>query len=177
MLPLAAAGLSRAHVPDTELIVAVASVMPQFVIALCAPAIGRYAETHGRRPLLLLGWASVPVQGLLLAALPMAWLLPGAQLVSGIGVAVLGVMLPLVAADLSHGTRRFNLCLSALNFPIAVGATLSTTVSGFVADRFGDVAAFLGLALLGAAGLALLWLAMPETRPVLGPPRAPAPTR
>jgi len=125
--------------------------------------------------LLLLGWGSVPVQGLLLAILPTPWLLPWVQLISGIGAAVLGVMLPLVAADLSHGTRRFTLCLSALNFPIAVGATLSTTLSGFVAERFGDMAAFFGLALVGAAGLALLWLAMPETRPVLAHPMmAPA---
>ena len=177
MLPLAAAGLSRAHVKDTELIVAVAIVMPQIVVALCAPAIGRYAETHGRRPLLLLGWGSVPVQGLLLALLPTPWLLPGVQMISGIGAAVLGVMLPLVAADLSHGTRRFTLCLSALNLPIAIGATLSTTLSGFFADRFGDIAAFLGLGLAGASGLMLLWLAMPETRPVLISPMAPEPAR
>lgn len=165
MMPLAAAGLSRADNPNTELIVAAAIIMPQIVVALCAPGIGRYAERHGRKGLMLLGWGSLPVQGLLLALLPTPWLLPGIQFLGGFGAAVFGVMLPLVAADLSRGTKRFTLCLSGLSFPIAVGATLSTTLAGLVADRLGDMAAFMGLGFVGCLGTALLWLAMPETRP------------
>lgn len=165
MMPLAAAGLSRNDNPNAELIVATAIIMPQIVVALCAPGVGRYAERHGRRGLMLLGWGSLPVQALLLAVLPTPWLLPGVQFLGGFGAAVLGVMLPLVAADLSRGTRRFTLCLSGLSFPIAVGATLSTTLAGLVADHLGTMAAFLGLGLVGCLGTALLWLAMPETRP------------
>ena len=48
---------------------------------------------------------------------------------------------------------------------MGIGATLSTTVAGWIADRYGDPAAFVTLALAGLAGVALVWLAMPETRP------------
>ena len=99
-----------------------------------------------------------------LALLPSPWLLPAAQIWGGVGIAIFAVLLPLVAADLSHGTRRFTLCLSSLSIPVAIGASLSTILAGLVADRAGDMAAFLGLGLVGLGGVALLWLAMPETR-------------
>ncbi|MGB9115618.1 MAG: hypothetical protein WCC91_10090 [Bradyrhizobium sp.] len=36
--------------------------------------------------------------------------------------------------------------------------------TGYVSDRFGSSIAFTGLAGIAAAGLATIWLAMPETR-------------
>jgi MFS family permease len=163
MLPLAAAGLSRAKVPHTDLIVAISIMMQPLVAALISPAIGRFAEQNGRRGLMLVSWSIVPLQGFLLAILPSPWLLPTTQALAGVATAIFAIMLPLVAADISRGTRRFTLCLSSLSFPVAVGAALSTALAGFIADKAGDAAAFLGLALAGLAGLALLWLAMPET--------------
>ena len=46
-----------------------------------------------------------------------------------------------------------------------LGATASTTAAGVVADAFGAPAAFLGLAIIGFASVALIWWMMPETRP------------
>lgn len=164
MLPMAAARLSREGVARADLILAIAVIVPSVVTALASPAIGRYAQAHGRRGIMLLGWALVPAEGVMLAALPLPWLLPVAQVLGGAAGAVFAVMLPLVAADLSQGTRHFTLCLSSLSFPVALGATLSTTLAGLAADRLGDAAGFTGLALAGLAGTALLALAMPETR-------------
>ena len=58
-----------------------------------------------------------------------------------------------------------NLCLGFVGFAIGIGATLSTTVAGWIADQFGDPAAFLALATVGMAALLLVWLAMSETKP------------
>jgi hypothetical protein len=44
-----------------------------------------------------------------------------------------------------------------------VGASLSTTLAGWMSDRLGSSVAFLGLACIGAAGLVLTALLMPET--------------
>ncbi len=164
MLPLTAASLARAQMAHTDFLVAVSIMVPPGIAVLFAPAIGRFAEQRGRRGLLLLGWAMLPAQALALALLPSPWLLPAAQMLGGVGIAIFAVLLPLVAADLSHGTRRFTLCLSSLSIPVAIGASLSTILAGLVADRAGDMAAFLGLGLVGLGGVALLWLAMPETR-------------
>ena len=86
------------------------------------------------------------------------------QALDGVSAAVFGVLLPLVAADLTLGPRRFNLCMGFLGLWIAGAATLSTALGGLVADRASTSTAFLALAWAGAAGTLLVWAVMPETR-------------
>jgi predicted MFS family arabinose efflux permease len=88
-----------------------------------------------------------------------------AQLLDGISGAVFGVLVPLVVADVTRGTGHFNLALGIVGTAIGVGATLSTTLAGYVSDHFGSNSAFLVLAAIAAAGLACIWAFMPETRP------------
>ncbi len=75
------------------------------------------------------------------------------QLLDGVSAAGFGVMLPLMAADLTRGTNRFNLCMGLFGLAAGLGATVSTArrrrSSPTVRQR--DVA-LLGLA---AAGLCL----------------------
>jgi len=163
MLPLAASAATMRAGSEANLIIAACIMVPQAVVALCSPAVGRLATQWGRRPVLLLGWAALPLRGLLLAVLPGPYLLVGVQAVSGVSAAVFGVMLPLLAADLTRGRPHFNLCLGVLGLAVSLGATLSTAMAGWVADAMGLGTAFLCLAAAGAAGWWLLWVAMPET--------------
>ena len=78
---------------------------------------------------------------------------------------VVGLMIPLIAADLTRRTGFLNLAISSLNLAIGLGAMLSTAVAGWATDMFGAPAAFLGLALVGFAALAVLGFMMKETRP------------
>ena len=89
------------------------------------------------------------------------------QSISGISAAVFGVMLPLVAADLTSDRRHFNLCIGAFGLCSAAGATLSTAVGGWISDNAGQVPAFLALAAAGLAGTLAIWALMPETAPIL----------
>jgi MFS family permease len=165
MLPLAGAAVTMRAGNLGNLIIGACIVVPQAVVALASPWIGRRAAAAGRRQMLLLGWLALPVRGVLLAVLPGPYLLIGAQAVSGISAAVFGVMLPLVAADLTRGTSHFNLCLGVLGLAVCAGAAISTGLAGWVADVAGMDAAFLSLALAGLAGAVLVWAVMPETRP------------
>jgi MFS family permease len=169
MLPLAGAAVTMRAGGFANVIIAACIVVPQAVVALLSPWVGRSAERFGRRRLLLLGWAALPLRGLLLAVLPGGWLLVLGQTVSGISAAVFGVMVPLLAADLTRGTSHFNLCMGVLGLATYLGAALSTSLSGEIADISGLPAAFLALAASGLLGTALVWLAMPETRP---PPKS-----
>jgi cyanate permease len=101
----------------------------------------------------------------LLAVLPGSWLLVAGQAVSGISAAVFGVLLPLLAADLTIGTAHFNLCMGILGLAMYLGAAVSTTMSGGIADAAGMEVAFLVLAGIGVVGFLTVWLMMPETRP------------
>ena len=68
------------------------------------------------------------------------------QILDGVCAAVLGVILPLVVADVMRGTGRFNLGLGIVGSAVGIGAALSTTLAGYMMDRFGSSLAFWSLA-------------------------------
>lgn len=164
MLPIAAAQVTERTAEYANLIIAACIMVPQAVVTLTSPWVGSRANQWGRRPLMLLGWGALPVRGLLLAFLPGPYLLIAGQSISGISAAVFGVMLPLVAADLTKRNGHFNLCLGALGLCVFGGAAVSTTLAGWIADEAGNRMAFLALAAIGLMGMLLIWLLMPETR-------------
>jgi predicted MFS family arabinose efflux permease len=164
MLPLALNAMTqRSGAPG--LVVSAAIVVPQIVAALISPWIGGAAQRFGRRPVLLAGFLALPLRGLLLATQPAALPLAIMQVLDGISAAVLGIMVPLIAADVTRRTGFLNLAISSLGLAANIGATFSTTLGGLVADRFGISAALLGLAMIGFAATCLVWAALPETRP------------
>jgi MFS family permease len=165
LLPLAGSAITKRAADAASLVIAASIVLPQLIMALISPAIGRIAEARGRRPILLLGSAMFPVRGVLLAVTTDPSLVVLFQLLDGIAAACFGVMVPLVTADITGRSGHLNLALGFVGFAMGIGATLSTTVAGWIADHYGDPAAFAALAFAGLAGLALVWLAMPETRP------------
>ena len=163
MLPLVANEVTRSTGASANLVIAACVVVPQAIVAGLSPLVGRTAESLGRRPILLLGFAALPLRGLLLSFDAHPAFVVLVQALDGISAAVFGVLLPLVAADLTRGTRRFNLCMGLLGLAVGAGATLSTTIAGLVADRFGNGPALLVLAGVGAAAVVGLF-ALPETR-------------
>jgi MFS family permease len=165
MLPLAGSAVTMRAGHFANIIIAACIVVPQAIVAMMSPWVGRVAEKIGRKRLLLLGWGALPVRGLLLAVLPGSWPLIAGQAVSGVSAAVFGVMLPLLAADLTRGTAHFNLCMGMLGLALYLGAAISTTLSGGIADDAGTQTAFFALAAVGLLGTLVVWLAMPETRP------------
>jgi MFS family permease len=165
MPAIVAAQVTKRRPELATLIVATTMLLPQAIVAMISPWIGRTAQRSGRRPMLLLGWGLLPVQGLLYATLPGPYALWICQGLSGVSGAVFGVMMTLVAADLTRGSGRFNLTLGALGVAISIGASLSTFFTGVTAAAFGGTVAYLGLALAGLCGVLLLWVGMPETHP------------
>ncbi|HEY4252336.1 MAG TPA: MFS transporter [Roseomonas sp.] len=165
MLPLAGTQVTRNAGEEANLIIAACIIAPQCVMALIAPWMGRLAERRGRRAALLLGFAALPARGALLAVVQdPAWLIL-VQALDGISAAALGVMLPLLAADATRGSGRFNLCLGVFGLAIGIGGTLSTTLAGLAAEWFGVGTAFALLAGVGLLSVVTVWAAMPETRP------------
>ncbi len=163
MLPLAAGEVTKRLGGGASLVIAACIVVPQAIVALLSPFVGRAADRWGRRPVLFMGFLALPLRGLLLGVVHAPGWLVAVQALDGLSAAAFGVMLPLVAADLTRGTNRFNLCLGALGLAAAGGATLSTTLAGVMADSFGQTATFLALAGVGLLS-AFSILGMQETR-------------
>ena len=173
MLPFAAGVLTkRAGGDEANLLIAASIVLPQLIVALISPSIGRLAATRGRRWVLLLGFCMLPLRGVLFALLTNPAFVVMNQVFDGIAAASFGIMVPLVTSDIAGRSGHFNLSLGFIGLAMGVGAMISTTLAGWIGDHFGDQAAFLALASAGLAGTLLVWRAMPETR---SPP--PATTR
>jgi sugar phosphate permease len=73
-------------------------------------------------------------------------------------------MVPLIVADVAFGSGHFSVSHGIVGTATGIGASLSTVLAGYAADRFGSSVAFVGLAAIAATGLAMIWLVMPETR-------------
>jgi len=166
MLPLMGSVVTMRSSQWATVIIAACIVVPQLVVAVSSPWIGIRAQIWGRRPLLLIGFAALPIRGLLFASVTNPELLLVVQLLDGVTAAVFAVMVPLVVADLTRGTGHFNLGQGILGTAIGIGASLSATLAGYVTDHFGSRPAFATLAAIALAGFAVLWFLMPETRPV-----------
>jgi predicted MFS family arabinose efflux permease len=165
MLPLVGSVVTMQSARWATLIIAACIVVPQIVVAAMSPWIGARAQIWGRRPLLIIAFAALPIRGLLFAFISDPTILVAVQILDGVTAAVFAVMVPLVVADLTRGTGRFNLGQGILGTATGIGASLSATLAGYLTDRFGSAAAFSSLAAVALVGLTLVWLLMPETRP------------
>jgi MFS family permease len=166
MLPLMGGILTLRSSQWASTLIGACIVVPQLVVAGFAPLVGRVADSWGRRPLLLFCFVALALRGVLFAFVTDPYLIVVVQILDGVCAAVLGVALPLVVADITHGTGRFNLGLGVVGSAVGIGAALSTTLAGHAIDHFGSSVAFFSLASIAACGLALVWLLLPETGPM-----------
>jgi MFS family permease len=167
MLPLMGGLLTSRSAGLATVWVAGCLIVPQLVVAAFSPWVGRKSQTWGRRPLLVICFVALLLRGVLFALTSNPYLVVSAQALDGISAAVLAVVFPLIVADITRETGRFNLALGIVGSAMGIGAALSTTVAGFVFDQFGSHVCFFGLAAVAGAGLLTAWLIMPETRPKL----------
>lgn len=164
LLPLAGGALTKRAGDNANLLIALCIIVPQLVVALLSPGVAEAAQRCGRRPVMLLGFAALPVRAVLFAGFDDPSVVVAAQALDGVSAAAFGVLLPLIASDVTHGTGRFNLCLGMMGLAAAVGATLSTALAGAIATEFSDRIAFLALAAAGIAAVFAVQLLMPETK-------------
>jgi MFS family permease len=165
LLPLMLGELSQRG-NASGFVVPAAIIVPQLITMAASPRVGAMARIAGRRKILLVGFIALPARALLFAFNPSPEAVDVIEIFDGISATVLGLMVPLIAADLTVKTGHLNLAIGSFGLAVGLGATFSTTTAGWVADRMGAEMAFLGLALVGGIATVLLALAMPETRPI-----------
>ena len=165
MLPLAGEAFASSKEAISSLIVSALIMVPQIIVAIMAPWTGRRANMWGRRPLLLIGFAALPIRALVFAWTTDPAILIVAQVLDGVSGTMLGVLTALIVADLTAGTGRFNLAQGFIGTISGIGASLSTTLSGLVAGSLGRAAGFFGISAVALVAVLLVWLLMPETHP------------
>ena len=164
MLPILAGILAKRDPETAALVLSICILVPQFVVVAIAPWIGVRAQSWGRRPLLLLTFVALSARGAIFAVTSDPYLLVAAQLLDGISAASLGVLLPLIIADVTRGSGHFNFAQGLLGAAVGIGASFSTTLAGFIADTSGGPITFLLLSCVGVMGLVFVFAVVPETR-------------
>ena len=165
MLPVIGQDLARNQSGPPSVLMAGLIAVPQIVTAVISPWVGYHSEKFGRKPLLLVGFGVEIIRAMLFAYFSKYWVLIIAQLLSGVTAATVTVLTVLVVTDLTTGTGRFNLVRGFVGTIIAISASISTGVTGFIFEKLGDWQGFSILAGFAVIATGLFWLAMPETRP------------
>jgi MFS family permease len=78
--------------------------------------------------------------------------------------ASLGVLVPLIIADVTHGSGHFNFAQGLIGVAVGIGASLSTGIAGYVADISGPAIVFFSLCGVAVAGIVFVVALVPETR-------------
>ena len=139
-------------------------VAAQLVMVPVAMLVGRKADDWGRKPLFLFAFAILAVRGALYTLSDDPYWLVGVQALDGIGAGIFGALFPVIIADLTEGSGRFNVSQGAVATAQGLGAAVSATVAGTIIVRFGYGASFLTLAAIAGVGFALYLVCMPETK-------------
>ncbi|WP_118915477.1 MFS transporter [Mycobacterium shigaense] len=165
MLPLVGQLLALHNKDVGTALMAVCIVAAQLVMVPVAYLAGAKADSWGRKPIFLFGFAVLAARGLLYTLSGNPYWLVGVQLLDGVGAGIFGALFPLVVQDVTHGTGRFNVSLGAVTAATGTGAAVSNYVAGAIVVAAGYNAAFLALGVLAVAGFVLYLLGMPETAP------------
>jgi MFS family permease len=166
MLPLVGQKLALGHIGEATALMSACVVAAQAVMLPMALIVAAYADRIGRKPLCLAAFAVLPIRGVLFTLSNDPFWLVGVQLLDGVGAGLFGALTPILLADLTRGTGRFNMSQGALATVQGISVAISSAVSGGVVVAEGYSVAFLFLAAVAVAAFLVFLIAMPETLPV-----------
>ncbi len=150
--------------PDSATQVAAACMIAaQVSMVATATLAGAWVAGRGWRGIVMVAFLALVARGLLLTLADQPVLVAAIQLLDGIGVAIFGVLFPVIIADAERGGGRFGTAQGTVGTVHGLGGLTSAPISAAVILSLGYDAAFLILALIAATGLVLFWAAMPET--------------
>lgn len=164
ILPLLGQLISKDHGNTSMLFMSMLVVTTQLVITQIAPWSGKKASIWGRKPLLLIGFAVLPIRALLYTLNHSIESLISLQLLDGLSAGIFSVVSVLMIADLTKGTGRFNFALGVTGTSVGIGSALSQVIAGTIVKNDGYSAGFIFLAIVGIAAFLILFFFVSETK-------------
>lgn len=157
MLPLLGQAIVARGEGDPSAATALTVVVAQLTMIPMALLASRLAQRKGYWIVIVLALAALPLRGLIAASFQSYWVIVPVQILDGVGAGLLGVALPGLVAGILRGSGHFNVGLGAVMTVQGIGASLSPTLGGYVAQSYGYAAAFLVLGAMAILAL-VLWL-------------------
>ena len=173
LLPLIGQKFALGHPREATVMLSACIIAAQVVMLGISVFAGAKADKWGAKPILLIGFAALPLRAALFAVSDNSFWLIGVELLDGISGGIFAMMTPLVVADGMRGTGRYNLALGAIGTMQGVGASVALYTSGVAVDILGYTMGFIGLGVAGTAALLIILFGLPETRPTSSARRRP----
>ncbi|CAJ1932320.1 unnamed protein product [Cylindrotheca closterium] len=161
---------SRNAIPLT----AGAIIMAQVTMAFATQIGDNYtAKGTGRKVLFMAGLLSLPIRCALIIMFSDAGsaFLLSTQIFDGIGGGLMGLIQPLIIADITFGSGRFNAVNGLIASCFGLGATLSNFLGQMVVERYGHIASLTASFFLSIIPI-LVFSNMTETYGLRGQSRA-----
>jgi len=118
-------GTLTAKGSNPSLLIAACIVLPQIIVALASPSVGRLANAAVRRIVLTIGLSMLPLRACCSRPGQNPTLLVTVQVLDGVAAACFGIMVPLIVSDVAAG-RAISICPGRRRFGIGIGGTLSS---------------------------------------------------
>jgi MFS family permease len=163
MLPLLGQALVAHGYGSPSAYTGVTIVIAQLTMVPVAIVAARLAEQRGYWIVFLLALIALPIRGAIAAYVEGPYGLAPVQILDGVGAGLLGVAVPGLVARILEGTGHVNAGLGAVMTLQGVGAALSPTLGGVIAQRFGYASAFLALGGIACIALMVWIVARPLT--------------
>jgi MFS family permease len=177
LLSLVGQKFALAHPEDATVMLSACIIAAQLVMLGVSVFAGLKADKWGAKPILLIGFAALPLRAALFAVSDDSYWVIGFELLDGVSAGIFAMMMPLIVADGMRGTGRYNLALGAIGTMQGVGASISLYTSGLAVEILGYRLGFVGLCVAGTAALLVILFFLPETRPTSRRPAASVPPR
>lgn len=162
MLPLAGQYIVSENKVNASVYMSACIVIAQLVMVPTAAWCSR-KSTSGRKWLMLVCFAALPIRGLLYTLSPNPYFITSVQVLDGLSAGIFGVVSILIVADLTKGSGHFNLANGILITAVGLGASLSNVAGGYIANLFSFRYAFLFLSVVAAMAFVICLLFMKET--------------
>lgn len=172
LLPLAGQKFALAHPEEATVLLSACIIAAQLVMLGISVFAGRKADTWGCKPILLIGFAALPLRAVLFTFTNDSFWLIGVELLDGISSGIFAMMTPLIVADGMRGTGRYNMALGVIGTMQGIGASIALYTSGVAVQFLGYTMGFLGLAVAGVVATLVILFGLPETRPTAKPSSA-----
>eukprot|EP01052_Picozoa_sp_SAG31_P018517 SAG31_NODE_1314_length_8851_cov_7.233318_8_plen_421_part_00 len=190
MLPLLGQKLSLGATTGkgkAMLFMAACQVIAQGIMTIVAAVVGRIADSWGRQPIFIVGFAVIPTRGLIVSLISHSdpWLLISTQVFDGLANGIFGVLSVVVAEDLAAGTGRYNMVFGLVSTCVQIGAACSLLFGEYIVEIFnegqdddhGYDMAFRFLGFVALIPVLLFTAAVGETAPQLAASEAPEESR
>lgn len=177
MLPLTGQKLAVGNTHEGALYQAALIIVAQVVMIPMALLVSKRGDQWGRKPLMVAAFLVLPLRGVLFVLASNPGEVIAVQALDGIGAGLQGALFAIMVADLTRGSGRFNVAFGAATMVQGIGATLSPALAGAIDQATSYTTAMLALTAIAVFALALLVIAVPETRPSADEPPEVTDTR